>query len=546
MEQTKTARVETPCAPHATSAHIKSGLFSMPSLRPRLGSAQRLLTTSAVLTASFVLFGGCASRAQADPGAPFSAVSVNATPGGVTDSSAEPLGSGISNVVVRATQTGASQVEIDGDGSVSQVGSGDVAWSSGNDFNPGDTPSIEAIDEDESNDATASAEFFTVPAGPVSYSGVSSTDSDESTLPFITLGDAPYVANVTVSGGAVMVGGGDSDGQTFESAGQVSLGTISSGGGSVTVTPVAGPQTAWTVSITPVPIVLSNVSLNHSVAQPGVIDTLRFATDGATHLNATIKSAAGVVVRALASGFSEGSGNHTLVWDGRNAAGDPVPTGLYTADLSSTDPLGNVSSGSASIEIDSTPPTAALQTASVRPTQAVRVKFEDVGSGIGSASIQIGSIRRTLPSGEHTVSYAPERWTIGRHTLVATARDNAGNTTSQTFTFTVKGKPIVKPPLVYSLINCPRKGEQNGYAATKFTPGGCGFVAAAERRLLATINGNQNHDITVRYQHKSYALSCQNRDYGVLESCYYKRFLVVRVYYDSASAPRNYKFPTRT
>jgi hypothetical protein len=511
-------------------------------LRP----ARSLLAASAVLSATLALYGVWAPHAQADPGAPFSAISGSVNAGDQDDQfSGAPLGSGFSNVVVETSQTGASQVQFDARFET-EVGSGDVVWSPAAEFDAGDTPSFDATDDDDTNGASVSAEFFSVPYGPVSYSGVTSTQSGESELPFMTLGDAPYVANVTVSGGAVSVGGGTDNSQTFESSGQESLGEVSSGGGDVTVSPVSGPQTQWTVSITPLPIVLSGVALNHSVAQPGVINTLHFSTDGSTNVSATITNSSGVDVRTLASGLAENSGANTLVWDGRNSAGNSVPTGMYAANVTSTDPLGNVSTGSAQIEIDSTPPTADLETYSVRPTQAVRVKFDDVGSGVASASIQIGSVRRTLPANEHTISYAPKRWTIGRHTLIATVRDLAGNKTTQSFTFTVRGKKLVVPPHTYSLINCPRRHEQDAVASTKFTPGGCAFADATGLRLLATLGERQNRDITVRYQHKDYGLICRGQYDGELESCSYKGFLVVRLYLDSAEAPRNYRFPTRT
>jgi hypothetical protein len=498
--------------------------------------------TSAALTAALAVCGVRAPHAWADPGTPIAAISGSLSPNGGGSFTGEPLGSAFPNVVVEASQTGASQVDISG----TEVGSGDVVWSPASAFEAGDTPTIEATDDDENNAASVSAEFFSVPYGPVSYSGLASSESDESELPFMTLGDAPYVVNVSVSGGAVNVGAYGSEGQTFESSGQESLGEITSGSGDVTVSPVSGPQAQWTVSVTPLPIVLSAVSLNHSIAQPGVINTLRFSLDGATHVDATITNSSGMVERTLASDFAEGSGTRTLVWDGRNAAGNPVTTGKYTANVTSTDPLGNVSTGNATIEIDSTPPTADLETYSVRPTRAVRVKFEDVGSGVASASIQIGSVRRILPANEHTISYAPKRWTIGRHTLTATVRDEAGNTTTKQFTFSVRGKKLVVPPKIYSLINCPRRHEQDAVAATKFTPGGCGFADATGLRFIATLSARQNREITVRYRNKDYGLACRGQYGGELESCSLKGFLVARLYLDSAEAPRNYRFPTRT
>jgi hypothetical protein len=397
-----------------------------------------LLATVAVMSA---MVGLGATSASADPGSPFVTLSGSVDPNGFQEIDGTPLAAAASSVVARMTESGASEVEIAPPGSGSfSVGSGDVVWAPvGGEgmLAAGTTPEIEASNDDPVNSAVVSAELFTVPAGPVSYSGVESSLSGPSELPFTTLGDAPYVANVSVSGGAVQVSGGQ-DSHIFDSPGQYSLGEIAAGGGTLTIRPVAGPPAQWSVTITPLPIALTGVSLNHAAAQPGVINTLTFTNDGSTSITANITDSAGTVVRTLASNLPESPGTNTLVWDGRDSSGIPVPTGTYTVTVTSTDPLGNVSTGQASIEIDSTPPTASLVASTLTPTQAVQVNFADQGSGLASAAIQMGSIKRALLSGQTTVSYAPKRWSPGRYTLTATAKDRAGNTTTRTLQFVVK------------------------------------------------------------------------------------------------------------
>src|SRR6201999_273041 len=125
---------------------------------------------------------------------------------------------------------------------------------------------------------------------------------------------------------------------------------------------------------------------------------------------AEVVNSAGAVVRTLATNLPESAGTNTLVWDGRGSSGSPVPTGLYRVVLKSTDPLGNVRTAAPAIEIDSTPPTASLVASTITPTQAVQVQFADVGSGVASATLKFGSIRRSLQAGQNTISYAPKRW----------------------------------------------------------------------------------------------------------------------------------------
>ena len=147
-------------------------------------------------------------------------------------------------------------------------------------------------------------------------------------------------------------------------------------------------------------------------------------------------------MRTLATGLFEGDGAHTLVWDGRDSNGNPVPTGTYTAELTSDDPVGNISNASATIGIDSTPPTVSLAQTTLHLTQAVDVGFADQGSGVATGSITVdGAHKQVLHSGETSLSYGPRRWTPGRHQVVAVAVDRAGNRTERTLTFLAQAPP---------------------------------------------------------------------------------------------------------
>jgi hypothetical protein len=384
--------------------------------------------------------------AAADPSSPFAAISGSVDAGTYDMSVAGlPVPNAHPNVIARLTQTGSSRLYLGSDGGNGYVGSGDVIWvnPSYSSLDPGATPSVTVSNNDDANGAAFSVELFDEPTAPLSYAGVSSTASNASQLLFLTPGTAPYVANVSVSGGAIQVSGGSSD-QTFEDFGQYSLGTISSGTGEIDVAPVAGPQTQWSISISPEPITITGQQFNHVWSQPGINNTLHFSVDGDTHLTAQIENASGTVVRTLASGLFEGAGAHTLIWDGRDSNGNPVPTGTYTAKLTSDDPVGNVANASASIGIDSTPPTVSLAHTTLRPTQAVLVRFADDGSGLTSGSITIdGAHKQVLRQGETTLSYGPRRWAPGRHQVVAVTTDRAGNRTVRTLSFRAKGNPTM-------------------------------------------------------------------------------------------------------
>ncbi len=96
-----------------------------------------------------------------------------------------------------------------------------------------------------------------------------------------------------------------------------------------------------------------------------MIDTLHYSVDGPTNVTIRIANRAGSVVRTLASNLAVAPGPHSVVWDGKTAAATNVPRGSYTAKLTSTDRLGNVSHGSATVAIRSRRRHAPLRNLSV-------------------------------------------------------------------------------------------------------------------------------------------------------------------------------------
>jgi hypothetical protein len=417
----------------------------------RLWAANRFATVALTATIMIGALVTTAETASADPTAtPFATISESYDPASSDMlTAASPVAASYPNDVVRATQTGNSALEVLGGttDTNSVLASGDVVWDPIGGYSPGDTPQL-YVGSSDTNNAAFSASFYADPTAPTSYSGVAtkgSNDDSSSLMPFVVPGYASYVVNVSVAGGAIRVSNeSDEAGQTFEDAGQLSLGDLASGIHEVFVQPVEGAGVQWTISISPEPITIASQQFNRAWSQPGTTNTLHYSVDGDTHLTAEIESASGTVVRTLVSGLFEGAGAHTLVWDGRDSSGNPVPTGTYTAKLTSDDPVGNTTTATATIGIDSTPPTVSLAHTTLRPTQAVVVRFADSGSGVATGSITIdGAHKQVLRQGETTLSYGPRRWAPGRHQVVAVTTDRAGNRTVRTLSFRAKGNPTM-------------------------------------------------------------------------------------------------------
>jgi hypothetical protein len=118
-----------------------------------------------------------------------------------------------------------------------------------------------------------------------------------------------------------------------------------------------------------------------------------------------------------------------------------VPDGTYTATIGSTDAVGNVSKATATIEIDSTPPTVSLLAKTIKSNQAVVLKIRDALSGVATATATFDNGHTSsLRDGQEQLVYAPSGgWTPGAHKVVVVATDRAGNRIRRAFTFTVAG-----------------------------------------------------------------------------------------------------------
>jgi hypothetical protein len=257
--------------------------------------------------------------------------------------------------------------------------------------------------------------------------------SQDSDLDFVVPGTARYVADLSLSGGAVTLSGGPSP-QTFASSGLYPLGQVAAGVGTLTVTPVAGPPAQWSVRLRALPVSVYGAAFDSAYAPAGAIDTLRYSITGQAMVAVTVGNTAGQLVRTINSGFSVGPGAQSLAWDGRDSAGNALPDGTYTAAVTSTDPFGNLSSTSGSLTLDSTAPTVTMTSPSrITPAQGASFRVTDSGSGVSSITLLVdgrdigdwGGNNASLPTGG--LISAPGPWMTGTHSWEIHAIDNAGN-----------------------------------------------------------------------------------------------------------------------
>ncbi len=444
---------------------------------PRVGG----LSILRAAIAGLCLLMSSAASARADPAGPFATVS-----GGCGEATGAPVSVAHPNVVVRIAVS-SGDANFDAGARVSWAGPGDTVWVTGASLNPGDTPSVSTSTGCDSGTAYT-AEFFDDPSAPATYTGVSSPQASSLAAPCNSLllweapGSAPYVANVTLSGGAISIylpSSGQT--QTLDSSSQVSLGKISPGLNSLEVDSMPGPAAQWTISIQAVPVSVSGASFNQPYAQSGAIDTLSYTTSGSTTISAVVTNAGGQMVRTLATNLPVQAGPKSLTWDGRNDGGNPLPDGTYTATITSTDPFANVSTATAAIVLDNTPPTVVMTSSpTIRTSQAVSFRVADAESGVASISLSIdgtdvadygGQSGNGLPA-NGVFSY-PGPWSLGRHKWQIQATDNVGNQA------TVNGQFTATAPIY---INCEPNSSPVAFPAfqPRQHPASCNITGEPE------------------------------------------------------------------
>jgi subtilase family serine protease/flagellar hook assembly protein FlgD/WD40 repeat protein len=99
--------------------------------------------------------------------------------------------------------------------------------------------------------------------------------------------------------------------------------------------------------------------------------TATFETIQSMRLSVVVRAGSpdGIRVRALVTNSTYFAGQHPFTWDGHDDLGAPVPDGIYFVVVSALDACGNPGGASARVEVDSTPPEAAV----LAPGQGARL-----------------------------------------------------------------------------------------------------------------------------------------------------------------------------
>lgn len=230
----------------------------------------------------------------------------------------------------------------------------DLVWSHGPSFDAGDSAQGLVIC---GSPTPFSVHFYDLPTTPTSFSGATTPGSFDSQLYFDAPGKAQYVADLSLSGGAVTLSADNGRSHTFASSGRFQLATLPRGGHAVMLAADNGPQAQWTVSFRALPVSLSAVGFSPAIIAPGEIADLLYTTSGATRVSVTIDKSNGQPVRILATDHRVGLGDHMLTWDGRTQEGTALPDGLYTAHVVTQDPGGASEAQHAHVRIDRPPDT---------------------------------------------------------------------------------------------------------------------------------------------------------------------------------------------
>jgi hypothetical protein len=464
----------------------------------------RLMMCRCALVAlpGLALLGSFAS-AHADPGGQFASASVSCASNGVGHYTTGPVSPGRDGYVVRlaAVGSGGALFQDDAFNFERRLVGSDTVWASGGSFGAG--ASLDGLLHCDSGSSFSGAvTFFDVPTAPVSYSGATTFGSWESVVDFRAPGEAQYVAELTLTQGAVQLSGGAFQ-QSFASSGTYQLGTVARGVGGLRVDALEGPQAHWTVAIRPLSVALGGLSFGRGFARPGDILTLEYTTSGDTNVTASIAGPGGNTVRNLATNLPVGSGSHTLTWDGFDAAGAPLADGTYMLRMQSLDPSGLGNSGQTQVTLDGTGPSIAVASPSKLPAgNAFVADVDDSLSGVEYATLQIDgrqvaqlgtapspySIARAAQgSSAGRLAYRPTRgWRRGTsHRWRIQAHDKTGNERIANGTFRIPAAP--KKPKVRkcrSVVIFPR----TDYVLDRVRARGIG-CKAARRKLRAWAKG---------------------------------------------------------
>lgn len=253
------------------------------------------------------------------------------------------------------------------DGTNAEVAGPDTVWVAGYDA-IGGAPFSGSVSCQSTNAGAFSVQLYDIPDAPTSFSGaLTHTTIPENRVAFNAPGDGYYVADVTVTQGALDINDGE---QLIASHDQINLGYIQAGLDGFNLNAAPGPQAIWSMTIHALPVVLSGLDWTKPMIEPGQISQLEYDASGETNLTAVIKNGSGQIVKTLAQDLHIQSGKSSLTWDGRSSSGSDLPDGQYTAFLTTEDPSGSTGSKSVPIIVNRAPETTFTR----KPGKTVRTK----------------------------------------------------------------------------------------------------------------------------------------------------------------------------
>jgi hypothetical protein len=405
------------------------------------GARRRVALALAVVAASAV----AASPAQAELGSPFMSVTGNCANSFGTSVFSPTPGASHTAVLRRITASGHGSVGV-----TSFSGPG-TYWQQGSPLGASSSETLSFSCPSSSFGATV--DWFDEPTLPATFEGDAGPTADgDSRVQFNAPGEAQYLAQLTLTGGAVTLSSPTTfRSQTFASSGTFQMGTLGAGSNGLKVVAEDGPAAHWRVRISALPVAVSGAKFAGTVMRCCDATSFDYATSGDTRVTVSVVNGYGTSVRVLANDFAVSSGSHSLVWDGRDGNGNPVGDGVYTAVIARQDPSGaSGTSYSAPITVDSTAPTATLNAGRVGLKDAVVVNLADASSGLDTASARVDDdFSRYLDTGTTAIVLSPySEWTAGAHSVSVDVRDNAGNTATIPLSFTAGVAPARSLPAV--------------------------------------------------------------------------------------------------
>jgi hypothetical protein len=272
-------------------------------------------------------------------------------------------------------------------------------------------------------------ELADLPNAPTSFTGATTAGAEdvspnssgaESDLAFkAPIGD-DYTAQVSLTQGAITLDDGQGHTQTFASSGTFDIGHLDAGQNDLYVKTQDGPQAHWTISITPAPLALSNVSASAALIRPSVIDPIGYTLSTDAQVSVAVRSQSGAVIRQLETNNATTAGKHTIDWDGLDANGNP------------SNVFGSSAAGTALVAVDTKPPLVSFSFGHrVRRSQGLRFQISDAVSGWKNMLARLDGRTRGFNltragSGAFIASHR-NGWSPGKHRLSIVATDSVGN-----------------------------------------------------------------------------------------------------------------------